>query len=62
MVWSGAIWGVPKYVVTNIKINNFKENNQQENLIAIFLSQTNPDEYVSIKLNTFIICKVGLGG
>ena len=25
MVWSGAIWGVPKYVITNLKINNFKE-------------------------------------
>ena len=30
--------GVPKYVITNLKINNFKEKNQQENFIAIFPS------------------------
>ena len=24
-VWSAAIWGVPKYVITNLKINSFKE-------------------------------------
>ena len=43
MVCAGSIWGVPKYVITNLKINSFKEKNQQENLIAIFLSQINLD-------------------
>ena len=45
--------GVPKYVITNLKINNLKGKNQQENLIAIFLSQINLDEHVSTKVNTF---------
>ena len=58
---NGAIWGVPKYVNTNLKINNLKEKNQQENLIAIFLSQINLDEHVSTKINTFRIYKGGLG-
>ena len=51
MVWSGAIWGgggggggggAPKYVITSLKINKFREN-PQKNLIAIFLSQINLD-------------------
>ena len=50
------------YVITNLKINNFKEKNQQENLIAIFLSQINLDEHVSTKKNTFIIYKGGQRG
>ena len=54
--------GVPKYVFTNLKINNFKEKNQQENLIAIFLSHTNLDEHVSTKINECRIYKGGLGG
>ena len=44
---SGAIWGVPKYVITNLKINNCKGKNQQENLIALFLSLSNIAEHVS---------------
>ena len=42
-------------------MNNFKGKNQQENLIAIFLSQINIDEHVSTKINTFRIYKGGLG-
>ena len=53
--------GVSKYVITNLKINNFKEKNPQENLIAIFLSQVNLDEHGGTKINTFIIYKGGLG-
>ena len=53
--------GIPKYVITNLKINNFKEKNEQENLIAVFLSQNNLDEHVSSKINTFRICKGSLG-
>ena len=62
---NGVIWcnlGVPKYVITNLKINTFKEKNQQENLIAIFLSPSNLDEHVSLKINTFRMYKGGLGG
>ena len=40
-----------KYAITKLKINNFKEKNQQEKLIAIFLSHINLDEHVSIKIN-----------
>ena len=50
---NGVIWGAPKYVISNLKINNF---------IAIFLSQINVDEYVSTKINTFRLYKGGLGG
>ena len=53
--------GVPKYVITNLKINNFKEKNQQEILIAIFLPLINLDEHVSTKINRFRIYKGGLG-
>ena len=49
MMWSGAIWGVPKYVTTNLEINNFKGKNEQEYLTGIFLSPINLDEYVSMK-------------
>ena len=38
---NGVIWcnlGRPKNVITNLKINTFKEKIQEENLIAIFLS------------------------
>ena len=41
--------GGQKYVITNLKINNFKEKNQQEIFIAIFLSQINLDEHSSTK-------------
>ena len=44
------------------KSNNFKEKNQQENVIAIFLSQINLDEHVSTKINTFRIYKGSGGG
>ena len=42
-------------------MNIFKETNQQENLIAIVLSQVNLDEHVSTKINTFRIYKGGGG-
>ena len=51
--------GVPKYVITSIKINNFKGKNPQENLIATFLSLINLDEHGSTKINTFRIYKGG---
>ena len=60
-----VIWcnlGVQKYVITNLQTNNFKRKNQQENLMAIFLSPVNLDEHVSTKINTFRIYKGGLGG
>ena len=50
------------YVITNLKINNFKGKNPQEDLFAIFLSQINLDEHVSTKINTFRIYKGGGGG
>ena len=58
----GAILDVPKYVIISLKINNFKGKNQQENLIAIFLSPINLDEHASTKINIFRIYKGGLGG
>ena len=61
---SGVMWcnlGVTKYVITNLKINNFKGKNPQENLIAIFLSQINLDKHVSAKIDTFRMDKEGLG-
>ena len=62
---NGVIWcnlGRPKYVINNLKIHNFKEKTQKENLIAIFLSQTNLHKHVSMKINTFRIYQgVGLG-
>ena len=61
MVRSGAIWGVRKYVITNLKINNFKEKNQQENLIAILPSQINLHKHVSAKINILRIYQ-GVGG
>ena len=59
LVQSGC---APKYVITHLKINNFKEKIKKENLIALFLSQTNPDKHLSTKVNTFRIFKGGLGG
>ena len=50
---SRVIWcnlgGGKSNVITNLKINNFKEKNQQEIFIAIFLSQINLDEHSSMK-------------
>ena len=57
---NGVIWcnrGRPKYVITNLKSSTLMEKHQQENLIAIFLSQINLDELVSTKRNTFRIYK-----
>ena len=42
--------------------NNFKGKNQQENLVAIFLSQVIIDEHVSTKINPYRIYKGDLGG
>ena len=53
--------GRPKVCYYQPKNNNFKGKNQQENLIAIFLSQLNLDEHVSTIINTFKIYKGGLG-
>ena len=60
MIWCNL--GHPKVCYYQPKINNLKEKNQQENLIAIFLSQINLDEHVSMKINTFRMYKGGLGG
>ena len=62
---NGVIWcnlGRPKVCCNRPKINNFKEINQQENLIAIFLSQINLDEHVSAKINTKQNLQGGSGG
>ena len=48
MIWCN-LGGGQKYVITNLKINNFKEKNQQEIFIAIFLSQIKLDEHSSTK-------------
>ena len=49
---NGEIWcnlGVPKYVITNQKIKNFKDNKQQQqNLLAIFVSQMNLNVHTSM--------------
>ena len=52
----------PKYVITNLIINNIKGKKQQEDFIAIFLPPTNLDELVSMKINKFRIYEGGLGG
>ena len=49
------------YVITNLKIDNSKEKNQQEHLFAIFLSQINLNEHVSTKINRFRIYRGGGG-
>ena len=59
---NGVIWcnlGRSKVCYYNLKINNFKEKNQQENLIAIYLSQINLHKHVSTKINTFRIYQGG---
>ena len=43
-------------------MNNFKEKYQEEYLIAIFLSESNLNEHVSTKINTFGIYKGGGSG
>ena len=47
--------GVCQSVITNLKLNNFKERNPKENVIAISHSPINADEYGSAKFNTFRI-------
>ena len=47
---TGAIWGVPKYVITNLKINKFKRKKSTRKLYAIFLSQINIEETDKIVL------------
>ena len=49
---NGAIWGVPKYAITNLKINNFNEKNQQENF----------HKHVSMKTSTFRMYQGGIWG
>ena len=51
--------GVPKYVITNLIINNFKKKKCTRNLAAICLSHMNVDEHVSMKINTFRIYRGG---
>ena len=58
---NGVIWGVPKYVITNLKIHRFKVKKNQEDLIAIFLSMINIAEHDSTKINTFRVYNGGLG-
>ena len=62
---NGVIWcNHGRYVIydmANLKINNFKGKNQQENLVVIFLSLIIIDEHVSKKINTFRIDKGGVG-
>ena len=55
---NGVFW----YNLGRPKVCYYQPKNQQENLIAIFLSQINVDEHVSMKINTFRIYKGGLGG
>ena len=47
--------GRPKACYYQPKNQQFEEKNQQENLIAIFLSAINLDEHVSTKINAFRI-------
>ena len=51
--------GVPKYVISNLKINNFKGNKSTRKVNGIFLFKINVDEHVSMKINTFGIYKGG---
>ena len=51
----------PSMLLPTYKLNNFKEKNQQDNLIAIFLSQINPHKHISMKINIFRIYQ-GVGG
>ena len=61
---NGVIWcnlGCPKVCYYQPKKKQqFKGKNQEENLIAIFLSQISLDEHVSRKINKFEF-KGGLG-
>ena len=62
---NGAIWcilSVPKYVIINLKINNFFIINQQPKFCDVFFSKINPDAHVSTKIDTFIFYKGVWGG
>ena len=51
---NGVIWCIlsgPKYVINNLNINNF-EDNQQPKFSATFFSKINSDGHVNIKINT----------
>ena len=53
---NGAIWcilSVPKYVIINIKINNFLDNKTTTQILCHIFSKINPDAHVSTKINTF---------
>ena len=59
---NGVIWcnlGRPKVCNDQPKNEPFLRRDQQENLIAIFLSQSNPDEHASMKIKTYRIYKGG---
>ena len=62
----GAIWcnlGVPKYVITNVKITILRViNQQQQNLIAIFSSPINEDAHFCTEINTLRVLKGSLEG
>ena len=61
---NGAIWcilSVPKYVIMNLKINNFKDNKSTPKTIRIILSDINLDVHFSTKVNIFTFYK-GSGG
>ena len=62
---NGAIWcilSVPKYVIINLKINNFRIINQQHpKFCAICFSKINPDAHVSTKMNAITYNKKGGG-
>ena len=61
-IFFDAFLFAPKYVITNLKINNLRKKNQPENLIGIlFPPEINLDEHVSTKRNTFRIYKGGGG-
>ena len=56
---NGAIWcilSVPKYVIMNLKITNFKDDESTTKIIRIF-SNINPDVHASTKINTFTFYK-----
>ena len=53
---NGAIWCIlsaPKYVIINLKINNFLDNKSTTQICAIFFSKINPNAYNNTKINTF---------
>ena len=58
MIKSGEIWciiSVPKYVIINLKINDFKDNKSTTQILCHLFSKINPDAHVSTKINTFTL-------